>query len=659
MFPSFTGSTRPRRQVNLSGRSSNPFAAVPGSRTSSAPQAQQNALVLAQQERILRQQERERPPAANKIQSTWRGYKERTEVQGQWRRQWDLMENWRHLDVSKEVIQSYAQSGPAPTAYGSEEECLSSLRLLVQFASPRNHDDMERLHHFAARYIRYIPRQTLSPAEKSTNLLLRLARLTIGALSMKPFPSLSPYALDSLLALLQTLAARIPNQLAQYSQDYFKTLGELATSQRSGDRDLLVATVVSLLQPITPRVDMVYEGFASEFLTVHDLPTALGSFEIFARCVKYEFLTAAIGKLLFPISNADIIQSKSRESLLWLLAHYIYIRRSAILEQTKTRTLPEALYIKIISKLISFLADDIGDRMDASVSSSSIVTKMSSSSMLSPKSLPAFVRSEILTLINQENVSSLLANIDIVPDPEDGATGSSNEAAALASYALTLLRAFPRRGDEIRMWLYRGSTSRQSQTARGGKTLPAIKYFYRAARSTKVFEYISKDPRDTVSMLRPDKSQTSSTKPSFSITNESRNQQWRVILLFLELYTFVLKVMDDEEFLSGTVESNPDWSWTRQSALPLDQVSDLTIFLKKLAFAMYWYASDIAGIEATETKTSLAEYFGSTRSAQTIKIQDESPAKFGDMSVAGVSGMTLAYMKGMVTGVLRMVYERE
>ena len=30
-----------------------------------------------------------------------------------------------------------------------------------------------------------------------------------------------------------------------------------------------------------------------------------------------------------------------------------------------------------------------------------------------------------------------------------------------------------------------------------------------------------------------------------------------------------------------------------------------------------------------------------------------------EMSLAGVSGMTLIYMKGLVTGVLRMVYERE
>ena len=659
MFPSFTGSTRPRRQVNLSGRSGNPFAMVPGSRTSSVPQSQQNALALAQQERILRQQERERPPAAKKIQRNWRGHKERKEIRGRWRQKWDFQEKWSRQDVSKEQTQSHFQSGPTPEAFISEEECLSSLRLLVQFASPRNQDDLQRLHHFASRYIQSMPQLTSSSANVWTYPLLRLARLTMDVLGMKAFPPLSQLGLDSLLALLQSLAARIPRQLAQYSQEYFKTLGELATGQRTEDRELLLATVVSLLHPMTPRVDSVYEGFASEFLTVPELSTIFGNLDTVAHCIKYEFLTAAMSNLLFPSSQTDIIQSKSRENLLWLLAHYIHFRRSAVLEQNEDKALPEALYIKIISKLISFLADDIGDRMDTFISGSTINTDVSSSTTLSSTPLPVFVRAEILTLINQENVSSLLANIDVVPNPKDAGFGTSNEASALASYALTLLRAFPRRGDEIRMWLYRGSTSRQSQTARGQRTLPAIKYFYRAARNTKIFGYISKDPRDTVSMLKPDKLQNSSARSFPSITNESRDQQWRVILLFLELYTFVLKVMDDEEFLSGTVESSSEWSWTRQSALPLDQVSDLTVFLKNLAFAMYWYASEIAGIEVAETKTSLAEYFGSTRSAQTIKIQDESSAKLGDMSVAGVSGMTLAYMKGMVTGVLRMVYERE
>jgi len=659
MFPSFTGSARPRRQVNLSGRTNNPFAALPGSRTSSSPQNAQTALAQAQQERILRQQERERPPAAIKIQKTWRGHKERKGIRNIWKQEWDRKEQWSPRNIPEGNTQSLPQVASSPAGYGSERECLSSLRLLVQFISPRDSDDVQRLYHFVSRYFRSTPLQSSALTDVWTAPLLRLAKITLATLKLNPSPPLPSSFIDGFLTLLENLAAIIPEHLALYAIEFFKTVVGIAASHHSENSESVRATILSLLQPVTPRIETVYQGFASEILTTPDLPTIFGTLEAFAQNVWYDNLTAAIDQLLFRPSEPGLLQSKSRESLLWLLAYFIYFRRWTFSKRLLNNELPDAFYVKIVSKLISFLADDIGNRIDTSAIGLSVNNAPSISRTQSPVPLPPFVRSEILTLISQENVSTLLANIDVIPAPRDTATGSSNEASSLASYALTLLRAFPRRGDEIRMWLYRGSTSRQTQAAQGRQALPAIKYFYHAASSTKIFEKISKDPRETVSMLRPDKFQNPAVGAPSSISNETRDQQWRVILLFLELYTFVLKVMDDEEFLSGTLEVNTNWSWTRQSALPLDQVKELTFFLKNLAFALYWNASDIAGIEATVVKTSLAEYFGSGRPAQTDRSQDAAPATFADMSVAGVSGMTLAYMKGMVTGLLRMVYERE
>ena len=86
----FTGNSRPRRQVNLSGRNSNPFATV-GNRSSPSPA--HNAVAHAQQERIQRQRERERPPAATAIQRVWRGYRGRSVIRSQWREAWDNVES--------------------------------------------------------------------------------------------------------------------------------------------------------------------------------------------------------------------------------------------------------------------------------------------------------------------------------------------------------------------------------------------------------------------------------------------------------------------------------------------------------------------------------------------------------------------------------------
>lgn len=657
MFPSFTGSTRPKRQVNLSGRNNNPFAAVPGSRTSSSPQTSQNALVHAQHERLLRQQERERPPAATKIQRTWRGHKERKQAKAIWRQEWDYREGWEPRGPS-ETPESRSQV--AAPAYASEDECLGSLRLLVQFASSKKELDIQCLDRFITRYLQSTRMQPSGyPADVWTYPLLRLAKISLATLSAKRTPPLSTRSVNNLVALLNTVATAIPGQLASYSNEYFRTLAETAIGSQCSNPHSIESAALALLQPVSDRTEKAYEGFASEFLATPGLPAVFGSLDGFSRGIQYRTLAAAMNKVLSRSSHDDILQLKPRESLLWLLAYFIYFRRFAYSDKQKSTDSPDLQYVKIVSRLISFLADDIGTRIEVPnrlPSSDSISAP--AASFVEP--LPAFVRSEILTLINQENVSNLLANFDVVPASSESVSGTPSEASALASYALTLLRAFPRRGDEIRMWLFRGSTSKGSSlTTHAAKSLPAIKYFYQVASKSKIYQQISKDPRETISMLRPDRPQNQEKKASYSVTDESRDQQWRVILLFLELYTFVLKIMDDEEFLAGTSAYNEQWSWTRKSALPLDQVKDLTTFLKNLSFSMYWNASEIAGIEAAEVKTSLAEYFGGNKAVQNEHRQDEGPAKLEEMSVAGVSGMTLVYMKGLVTGVLRMVYERE
>lgn len=565
-------------------------------------------------------------------------------------------------------MEGWERRGPSETreslsglaAYALEDECLVSLRLLVQFASPTYELDIQRLDHFTTRYLRSVHMQ---PAGCATDVriypLLRLAKLSLATLSAKLTSPLPTCTVDNLVALLIAVAAVIPSQLASYSHEYFRTLAEAATSRRCSNPRSIESAALALLQPVSDRTENAYEGFVSEFLVTPSLPAVFDTLDGFSHGIQYRTLADALNKALSGSSNDDILQLKSRECLLWLLAYFIHFRRSAYSNQ-KFIYSPDVQYVKIVSRLISFLADDISSRIEVSIRLPSSYSGISASAASPVEPLPAFVRTEILTLINQENVSSLLANFNWVPASNEGVSGTPSEASALASYALTLLRAFPRRGDEIRMWLFRGSTSRgSSQTIHDATPLPAIKYFYQVASKSKIYQQISKDPRETVSMLKPDKTQKREKTPSYPAADESRDQQWRVILLFLELYTFVLKIMDDEEFLAGTSAYNDRWSWTRKSALPLDQVKDLTIFLKNLSFSMYWNASEIAGIEAAEVKTSLAEYFGGNKAVHNENRQNEGPAKFEEMSFAGISGMTLVYMKGLVTGVLRMVYERE
>ncbi len=208
MYPSFTGSARPKRQVNLSGRNSNPFAAHSGSRTSSVTQTTQNALAQAQQERILRKQERERPPAATTIQRRWRGHRARRQTAQDFRCEWDAREQWD-------------QSIGAAQCYLSEEECFGQLQLLNHFAAPSSKSDVQRLHHFSQRYLKLIRLKPFSDPGW-TYPRLRLAKKVMRSLHLQlqrddrfslKEPSLSPNAVYDLLSLLESLAKDINSVL--------------------------------------------------------------------------------------------------------------------------------------------------------------------------------------------------------------------------------------------------------------------------------------------------------------------------------------------------------------------------------------------------------------------------------------------------------------
>lgn len=573
----------------------------------------------------------------------------------------DLGKDVAFKDMTSLELQSSANSVP----YESEGACLGQLRLLAQFASPQSHGDVLRLYHFAIRYLSSLQSfPSACPAVVWKYPLLRLAEISIAALKQARALLLSSRIINELLSLLATLSAVIPKPVSSYSQSYFKALAEISSGNKAQtppllfDQRLLETAILALLQPITARTITAYEGAVSELLVTPNLLLLDGSLHRIAVSINYKLLTNAINGLLSSSEEHNLLYLRNHDELLWLLAYFIYFR--SVAHGHGPTKAPDSQYIHAVSTLTSHLADDIGTRIDVSADShlTSIEGSATSQGLILP--LPDFVRCQILTLVDQESVSGLLAHLEAIPVSSDGTSSGPSQASALATFALTLLRSFPRRADEIRMWLYLGSTSRTPAGAgKPGDRLPAIKYFYQAARRTTVYSLIRGDPREAVGLLRPDKAKVQSKKATNQVAAESTAQQWRVILLFLELYTFVLKVMDDEEFLSGSSPSDDTQSWTRKSALPLDQVQDLTVFLKNLAFSMYYHASDIVEIEPSESKNTIAEYFSGNIGASADTHQNTPSTKPDTVIIAGIPGMTMNYMKGMTTGLLRMVYERE
>ncbi|KAH6680363.1 hypothetical protein B0J14DRAFT_623940 [Halenospora varia] len=619
MFQSFSGSSRRPRQVNLSGQNLNPFAA--SSWTPSASGAQKT-IAHAQQERQQRQQERERLNASKRIQRTWRGHRVRKELADSRRQIWD-------------------ETCQRDSSTNTDSTFVEQIQLITAFFSPRRQDDLSRLVDLSQRISQNgFARVLALPGVQSQ--LLRLADVTLEALQ-----SLLPQHPAASLQLLVSIISRSPEIFPRISRKYYTFLSRLCTENagNSVNRDLILTAIRIPLADFDVRsreggrVLPAYAAFAFCFLTTPNLSAILGPLNKLAAVVDVTLLSAVLVKE-FSSSDAAEIQHEGR---LWLLAHFISLYRLQL------RDSQEPEYIRALSIQLSSSSSQIVGRIDVTdpeVLQESADSDDAEISVVPP--LPPFVKAELLSLVNQASISGLLAKFNI--DYAKASVAGEEDASLLASYALTLLRIFPRRGDEIRMWLYLGS-----MTTSAGE-IPALKFFWQAMRKTSIFSAIRADSKAALTLLRP--------QTQFQSTEPGRDREWRTILLFLELYTFVLRFTDDEEFLQGSQpgfgESEGPISRIRASALSLDEVKPLTIFLKNLAFTTYYNAGELSDDDQQTIEGGLGTYFGT---APTSRFQSQEPEettkRLAHRPFAGIAGMTFNYVRTIVTGVMRMLYERD
>lgn len=377
-------------------------------------------------------------------------------------------------------------------------------------------------------------------------------------------------------------------------------------------------------------------------MTTPDLGNLLGSLNELAPLVNVGLLSTALVRD-FSSSSAEPVLPSGR---LWLLAHFIALHRL----QRRSSQDPE--FLRALSLQLSNCSGDIVDRIGSADPENVEESADSDSPQRSGiQPLPSFIKDELLSLVDKASITGLLAKFNI--DYAKASAAGEEDASLLASYALTLLRIFPRRGDEIRMWLYLGS-----MTTTSGVQVPALKFFWQAMSLTNTFSAIRGDSKAALSILRPQ------IRQSTSMSDIARDREWRTILLFLELYTFVLRFTDDEEFLSA---SNPNFgqetgpvSRIRESALPIEEVKQLTLFLKNLAFTTYYNAGELSDNDQHSIEGGLGTYFGTNTTSRfqtpeiTVTRKDAAPRPF-----AGIAGMTFNYVRTIVTGVMRMLYERD
>lgn len=637
MFQTFTGTSRKPRQVNLSGRNTNPWASA--SHASGSPAAIANA----QHERERRQQERERQNAANTIQRTWRGSESRKHLHQSLRQEYDAVE---------------ARQGSAD----ADEEA-HQLRRLLQFFSARNDDDIRRLEFFATRHLDSVQTRRIDASGGPWPVLYtRLDGAILAALERAcSADEKHPRKLNVYLDLLTFLTAYGPDRSAQRASRYYQvmnTVTSLCIQTRIESVVPLINATTAPLKKLSARTLESYEAFACRYLSSH---TLLDKFYLqsvlpqLAESVNFKLLASAMSTVISTPHFHGHTELRDGASRLYLLSFFIYFHRHAHDFGLADAYSANPDFVAVVSVLLGSIVEEFDiDEPDEDLLYDQQSTRGHKSHISE-----AFCREQLSSLKDKGSVSSLLSSVG---NSSMSASASSNGledgARRLAVYALSLLRFFPRSGDEIRLWLFRGSSA---------SSVPAIKYFYQAARNTRVFQSIYEEPKAAVALLRDSSaaSQSSYQRPSQLPSFQSIQDEWKVLLLFFELYSFVLKVMDDDEFFSastGEAITNPspgESSSLRANALPLDLVKDLTIFLKNLGFTMIFNASEIATTVERDTGSAagLSSYFRSH------SVMDAPPPPTVEEqtvpSVGGISGMSIEYVKGLVTGLMRMIYERD
>lgn len=219
----------------------------------------------------------------------------------------------------------------------------------------------------------------------------------------------------------------------------------------------------------------------------------------------------------------------------------------------------------------------------------------------------------------------------------------------MAAYILTLIRCFPALSDDIRMKLY--LTDIQSTSNHPN----SVKFFWDAMASTNIFNLIrSNDEVNTLALLqRRNMIELSSVKD-----DAVWDREWRAIFLFLELYIFVLRLTDDEDFVSPWASvGGPTTSTTRlrQSMLNLSELKGLTLFLRNLAFTLYHNATDVQNRESSVTLRSAP---ASTRVDDLFSVSSAAKSKTQD-TYSVISGIDFDAFRGMISAAMSMIYERD
>ncbi|KAJ4139948.1 ubiquitin-protein ligase (E3) [Fusarium equiseti] len=610
MFSTFTGNSRRPRNVNLSGSAGNPFA-----NTSWSPSAVSNATKTvsnAQAEREKRQVERTRLKAAGKIQRTWRGYRIRAELRESQRNAFDALYG--------------PESNKSPS-----ERLPEAFILLLSFFALRRDDDIRRAICYA-RDTESVNLRDIAPTDVHPSRVGQLVRLLLLALDKSA--STGDLCSDThfVFKLTIRLVTSHPDLGLPSIENYYKVVGKVCQAHELDTQwlDIVIQAITSPFEISSPEaIPQVYHAFAFSFLTHENLRFFEENVSSLSNTIILSHLSQAIVAGLSSNSGSRY----SQDAQLWQLAHFIDLSRFSTTSGTGAGIL-ETLYTQL-----SALSSPISVRL--SVKASENDEDDSEEPLASP--LDPYVTSQLMSLVDSNGISQTLHDFSI------NLAGSSQQeyqiTSFLAGYILTLLRCFPSSGDDIRMRLF----LEEIPTLHGD--VPTIKFLWHMMSKTSVFHKLRTESEPPLDILRR-------YLGASGASSSEEEQDWRIALLFLELYVFILRLSDDEDFFSGiyppVMQQDLPTSRIRSCSLSLKDVEMLTSFLKNTAFTLHYKAEELSRSRNNPEAASqhrMDAYFG-TGEAPPSQGQGTQPFK-------SPTRLDLDSLRNIVTSAMKMLYERD
>ncbi|KAJ4392995.1 ubiquitin-protein ligase (E3) [Gnomoniopsis smithogilvyi] len=606
-FPTFSGSSRRPRNVNMSGQKNlNPFAATAW--TPSASSTASKTVAGAQAERRQRQLERDKLKAAENIQRTWRGHRVRRNLRDKRREEMDSLYTDDILRSNIELRSSLA------------------LPLAITALDSSRPDDQERLSRFAM------------DLEASGGTILKTANNTqINKLARQllavPSPSNRQVPRSIFVTLVTIFEARF-DAVQNCLDRLYTVVGAYCQNGDVKDAESLGLLERAILAPITrDSGTWASKSFALCFLTQPKLELFESNVFAFAKNFNVEKVASAIVEAY----TTGWGFSQPVDARLWLLAHFIALgngKRDVSLGSSYLN----AIYLQLSSLLPTLKKHHIGQGP----------TTTTDTSDEPHQRLPPFIEKAVESLVARDEISHILERFTT------NFSGSSQEehteASFLAAYILTLIRCFPALSDDIRMKLYMADNP--SNVGQQN----SVKFFWNAMVHTRIFSIIQSDQQgNTLALLQRKHFKQLGTIEDHVVWD----REWRAIFLFLELYVFVLRLADDEDFASPWASvsdlDNGSTSRLRQCMLNLSELKGLTLFLRNLAFTLYYNANDLQNHAAKTSErahpsvTSVDDLF--SPSVQTRKKPPE--------TYNVISGLDFDTFRNTISTAMRMVYERD